>query len=130
MGRAPAQAGDPATLSGPGRGYAIDPDGVAFVLAGDESAIPAIGLLADVLPPTARATVIVEVARPDARLTMTDRTDVDVRWVDLPVEAAPGAALMPAVIEAEISVRHEGCGSPVRPLRCIASGTTSSTTAA
>ena len=100
---AAAQPGDPAALSGPGRGYAIDPDAVAFVLAGDESAIPAIGLLADALPPAVRATVIVEVSHPDARLILTDRTDVDVRWVDLPAEAAPGAALVPAVIDADIT---------------------------
>ena len=53
--------------------------------------------------PPARATVIVEVARPDARLTLTDRADIDVCWVDLPDGAAPGAALVPAVIGAEIT---------------------------
>ena len=96
-----ARPGDPAAVSGPGRGYAID--AVApMLLAGDESAIPAIGQLLQALPGAARATVIVEVAHSDARLPLTDRSDVDVHWVDLPPGSEPGAALVPAVVGTEI----------------------------
>ena len=37
-----AEPGDPVAISGPGRGYDIDRAATAFVLAGDETAIPAI----------------------------------------------------------------------------------------
>ncbi|MEO7428338.1 MAG: siderophore-interacting protein, partial [Acidimicrobiales bacterium] len=40
-----ARAADPAGLSGPGRGYTIDPSATSFLLLGDESAIPAISQL-------------------------------------------------------------------------------------
>ncbi|HUF84947.1 MAG TPA: siderophore-interacting protein, partial [Acidimicrobiia bacterium] len=57
-----AQPGDRAALSGPGRGYDVDPEAPAFLLGGDETAIPAIGQLLDVLPPETRVQVHVEIA--------------------------------------------------------------------
>src|SRR3954454_14081554 len=42
-----AGVGDWAAVSGPARGYVVDPDGRAFVLAGDETAIPAISQVLD-----------------------------------------------------------------------------------
>src|SRR5204862_4719909 len=45
-----ARPGDPAAVSGPGRGYAVDRDAPAFLLAGDETAIPAISQLLRALP--------------------------------------------------------------------------------
>jgi NADPH-dependent ferric siderophore reductase len=99
---AAARPGDAAAVSGPGRGYSYDDDAAAYLLAGDESAIPAIGQLVDALPPAARADVIVEVAHPDARVQITERSGVGVRWVDRAAGSAPGAALVPAVIDSEI----------------------------
>jgi NADPH-dependent ferric siderophore reductase len=90
-------------VSGPGRGYSVDPEATSYLLAGDESAIPAIGQLVEALPAPARVAVIVEVAHPDARSPITERPDVDVRWVDRPTESAPGAALVPAVVASEIT---------------------------
>ena len=45
-----AEPGDPVAISGPGRGYDIDRAATAFVLAGDETAIPAICQLLEALP--------------------------------------------------------------------------------
>lgn len=45
-----AQPGDQAAISGPGRGYVIDGEAPRFLLAGDESALPAIGQLLESLP--------------------------------------------------------------------------------
>ncbi len=98
-----ARPGDPAAVSGPGRGYSIDVETRSYLVAGDESAIPAIGQLVDALPATARTTVIVEVARPEARVAFADRVNVEVQWVDLPPGAEPGVALVPAVLGSEIT---------------------------
>jgi NADPH-dependent ferric siderophore reductase len=95
-----AQPGDPVAVSGPGRGYAVDADATDFVLAGDETAVPAIGQLLDHLPATAQVRVLVEVADPTARLRLSDRSGVDVTWRDLPDGSPPGAALVDAVGDA------------------------------
>jgi NADPH-dependent ferric siderophore reductase len=97
------EAGAPAAVSGPGRGYAVDDDVATFVLAGDESAIPAIGQLVEALPPAAHAIVIVEVAHTDARVDLGDRSGVDERWVVRPGDSPPGAALVPALTAVAIT---------------------------
>ena len=43
-----ARPGDPAAISGPGRGYAFDRDAPAFLLTGDETAIPVVEKLANI----------------------------------------------------------------------------------
>jgi NADPH-dependent ferric siderophore reductase len=63
-----ARPGDPVAVSGPGRGYDLDPDAPALLLAGDETALPAIGQLLEHVPAGLPVQVHVEVARPDARL--------------------------------------------------------------
>ena len=63
-----ARPGDPVAVSGPGRGYELDPDAPALLLAGDETALPAIGQLLEHVPAGLPVQVHVEVARPDARL--------------------------------------------------------------
>jgi NADPH-dependent ferric siderophore reductase len=99
-----AKEGDEAALSGPGRGYPIDADATMFLLAGDESALPAIGQLLMALPTEQPVRVIIEVAQPDARLDLPARpapsAPPTVEWCDLPAGAAPGDALVAAVVEA------------------------------
>lgn len=92
-----AEPGDQAAVSGPGRGYVIDPDAPGFLLAGDETAIPAVSQLLEVLPTEVPVQVLVEVARPDARLDLPDHPGASVEWLDLPPGGAPGDALVPAV---------------------------------
>jgi len=99
---ATASVGEPAAVSGPSRGYTIDPAATGFVLAGDESAIPAIGQLLAALPGKVRAIVVIEVTQPDARVELPDRPTVDARWVERDEGAIPGDALVPAVTETEI----------------------------
>ena len=67
---ASATPGTRAAISGPGRGYTIDRDAPPFVLAGDETAIPAMSQLLELLPAETPVAVHVEVARPDARLAL------------------------------------------------------------
>jgi NADPH-dependent ferric siderophore reductase len=92
-----ASAGDAAAVSGPGRGYRIDPDAPAFLVGGDETAIPAIGQLLESLPADAPVAVHIEVAAPDGRIELPPHPTAAVTWHDLPPGAPPGDALVTAV---------------------------------
>lgn len=92
-----AQPGDPAAVSGPGRGYAIDSDAPQFLLAGDETAIPAICQLLEVLPESVPVEVIVEISNPAATVDLHEGENVNTRWVELPAGAPAGDALVAAV---------------------------------
>ena len=59
---AAVEPGGPAAISGPGRGYVIDREAPAFLLAGDETAIPAISQLLEALPTETPNQVHIEVA--------------------------------------------------------------------
>jgi NADPH-dependent ferric siderophore reductase len=97
-----ARPGDPAAISGPGRGYAVDRDAPAFLVAGDETALPAITQVLAALPAEASAQVRVELAHGDGRLDLPVLTGASVEWCLLPPAAAPGAALGAAVQDAEL----------------------------
>ena len=99
---AAAESGDQAAISGPGRGYVVDRDTPAFLLAGDETAIPAISQLLEVLPTETPTQVHIEVARPDARLTLSDHPRATVEWHALAAGAPPGDALVAAVRDANL----------------------------
>ncbi len=71
------QAGDNVAVSGPGPGYPIDPDATAFLLAGDETAIPAICQLLEHLPSVPIA-VHLSVSHTEAGVDL--HRDVDVTW--------------------------------------------------
>ncbi len=97
-----AKAGDEAAVSGPGRGYAVDRDAPSFLLGGDESAIPAISQLLVALPDATPTRVHIEVAHPDARVTLPEHPSASVTWHDLPPGGGSGDALFDAVRAAEI----------------------------
>jgi NADPH-dependent ferric siderophore reductase len=92
-----AGPGAPAAVSGPGRGYAFDPDAPELLLAGDETAIPAIAQLLEALPPDTPTRVLVEVADPAAELPLPAVEGVTVSWHELPAGGDPGDALVGAV---------------------------------
>jgi NADPH-dependent ferric siderophore reductase len=98
-----AQPGDHAAISGLGRGYAIDRDAPAFLLAGDETAIPAISQLLEALPPGPPVQVHIEVAQADARLALPDHPSATVEWCDRPPGSPPGSALVTAIAGADIA---------------------------
>ena len=98
-----ARPGDPAAVSGPGRGYRVDHQAPAFLLAGDETAVPAISQLLEALPSQSAVQVHVEVARPDARLGLPDHPRASVEWWDLPPGASAGEALVTAVGGADLT---------------------------
>jgi len=98
-----ARPGDPAAVSGPGRGYDVDAEAPAYLLAGDETAIPAIRQLLEVLPPRVATSVIIEVGAPDGRAPLPDHAAADVRWVHADGAAPPGDALVAAVVATDIA---------------------------
>ena len=100
---ASAKPGDPVAISGPGRGYAVDLDATAYLVAGDETAIPAISQLLQALPDGAAIDVHIEVGGPDARLVLPHHPGASIAWIDLPAGAPPGDALVAAVRGADLT---------------------------
>jgi NADPH-dependent ferric siderophore reductase len=83
-----AQVGDRLVLMGPAPGYRIDPDADWFVLAGDDTALPAIETILAELPARARALVFVEVVDGGEARELRSPARVDVQWVVRPGEPA------------------------------------------
>lgn len=94
--------GDPAAISGPGRGYRVPHDAPAFLLAGDETAIPAMVQLLLALPTHSRIETHVEVATSAARLPLPDRPGATVEWHEAAAASSPGDALVEAVAGAAL----------------------------
>jgi NADPH-dependent ferric siderophore reductase len=97
---AECEPGAAVAISGPGRGYTIAAGAPAFLLAGDETAIPAMSQLLEVLPPTTPVQAIVEIAAPDGRVGLPSHPAATVAWHDLAPNDPPGTALAAAVREA------------------------------
>ncbi|WP_106397057.1 siderophore-interacting protein [Actinocorallia populi] len=90
------QPGDVVRFAGPGGGYAPGADADWHLLAGDESALPAIAATLERLPRGARALAFIEVAGPEEELELESSGDAVITWVhrgDAPV----GEALVRAV---------------------------------
>jgi NADPH-dependent ferric siderophore reductase len=98
-----AEVGDEVAVSGPGRGYEVDPAAERFLLAGDETARPAIAQLLAVLPHRAAVDVILEVAADGARVPLPAHPRAEVEWHSLAPGAEPGAALVEAVVARPIA---------------------------
>lgn len=97
-----AGVGDRAAVSGPGRGYAIDADAPAFLLGGDETAIPAISQLLEALPHDRPVQVHLEITDAGARIPLPRHPSADVRWHVLGRSAPPGDALVAGVCSVEL----------------------------
>jgi len=99
---ASAEPGRPAAISGPGRGYTVDRDAPAYLVAGDETAIPAITQVLDAIPDETPVQVRIEVAHADGRLALPEHPGATVQWFDLPPGAPPGDALGAAVRDVDL----------------------------
>lgn len=86
-----AAPGDPAAISGPGRGFEV-PDGVdRLILLGDETALPAVGQLMEWLSDGVEVDAHIEVISKSAVVEMPG--DGDVTW-HVSVSDPPGSALV------------------------------------
>ncbi len=101
-----AAPGDEVAVAGTGRGYEIDPAARSYLLAGDESALPAIGVLLDALPADAAVRVLVE-ARDADRLDLPVHPGATLTASE-PAPGRPGAALV------DLVVRQPDLGADVR----------------
>ncbi|MGW5381632.1 siderophore-interacting protein [Nocardia sp. NPDC003963] len=78
---AAVRPGEPVTFFGPGGAYAPRADADWHLLAGDESALPAISAAVEALPEGAPAKVFIEVADAADEIHLTSKALVDVTWV-------------------------------------------------
>ncbi|MGO4300913.1 siderophore-interacting protein [Leifsonia sp. RAF41] len=100
-----AEAGDQLVVIGPDarsshRGVGIDwrpGDAQELLLAGDETAAPAIASILEALPPGCRARAFIEVPSPEDALSLTVPDHATVTWLARGDDAVTGAALIPAV---------------------------------
>jgi NADPH-dependent ferric siderophore reductase len=76
-----AAAGDVLVFTGPSGGYRPDPDSAWHLMAGDESALPAIAASLEALPVGARAVVRVVVDGPDHEIALDSPADLDLQWL-------------------------------------------------
>lgn len=76
-----AQKGDRLIVMGPAPGYKIDADATWFLLAGDETALPAIETILEELPALARAKVLVEVSSHREARPLQSGASIEVRWL-------------------------------------------------
>jgi len=110
-----ARPGDPASVSGPGRGYRIDGTADRYVLLGDETAAPAIDQLLAAIEVPVEAHV--EVTDPAALPPVGG----EVTWHVLPPGGVPGEALLAAAgtvrVDAGTRVWAAGEAAAVQRLR-------------
>lgn len=95
---AQAEVGEPAAVGRPGGEYELDPSAEWFLVAGDESALPAIGTLVEALPPAVGARVFVEVANVDEEQVLTSRAPLDVTWLHRGDRGVPVGSLLQAAV--------------------------------
>jgi NADPH-dependent ferric siderophore reductase len=76
-----AQPGQPMYLMGPGGAYAPDPSADWHLLAGDESALPAIAAALEGLPDNAVGKAFIEISGPEDEMALTAPESVQVNWI-------------------------------------------------
>jgi NADPH-dependent ferric siderophore reductase len=98
-----ASAGDQLAVAGPGGRFSMDPAAERWWIAGDESAIPAVGTLLEALPDSAAAEVHLEVAGPGDEIELAGPAKATVTWHHRRTPDAWGAELDEAARGAAIA---------------------------
>lgn len=78
---ASVRPGQTVVVRGPGGAYRPDPDADWHLLAGDDTAIPAVAAALEALAPDARGRVFLEVAGPDDEIALEAPAGVEVTWL-------------------------------------------------
>jgi len=93
-----AEPGDILTLSGAGGAYRPDPASDWYLLAGDESALPAICSALEALPGDARGIAYLETSDPGEYLDATPPAGLEVVWLHRPQPGSRPRLLADAVL--------------------------------
>ena len=78
---ATAEPGQPVYLMGPSGAYSPDPVADWHLLAGDESALPAISVALEALPANAIGQAFIEIAGPEDEIPLTAPEGVQINWI-------------------------------------------------
>ncbi|MGP4011381.1 siderophore-interacting protein [Streptomyces sp. 4N124] len=97
-----ATPGQEVSFGGPKGAFRPDPDAEFYLLAGDESAQPAVLTIAESLPRGMRGAVYLEVEGPEAEADMSWQADLDLVWVHRTAGVPKGEALRDAVLNAPV----------------------------
>ncbi|WP_022872048.1 siderophore-interacting protein [Nesterenkonia alba] len=98
-----AQPGDQISFFGPGSGYAPRPEADWHLLAGDESALPAIAASVESMPAQAQGLALIEVRDAAEEQPIAAPAGVEVRWLHRGADFSPETTqLTAAVAEVEI----------------------------
>ena len=92
-----AQPGDRLQVIGPSGSYRPDPSADWHLMAGDESALPAIAASLDAVPDGVRVIVLALVDGPDDEFELTSPGDLEVRWIHRCDHVGNADALLDAV---------------------------------
>ena len=95
-----AQVGDRLVVMGPAPGYKIDPAAEWFVLAGDNTALPAIETILAELPANVHAQVLVEVVDAQEQRPLHSAAKVDVHWLPRGPDAQQAGEPLEAALRA------------------------------
>lgn len=97
-----AAPGSPSAISGPGRGYRIDPTASNMILVGGETALPAISQLLETIPDEMPIAVHIELDDSAARLALPAHPRAEITWHDLAPATERGATMLAAIRESSI----------------------------
>jgi NADPH-dependent ferric siderophore reductase len=78
---ATAEPGQPVYLMGPSGAYTPDPAADWHLLAGDETALPAISVALEALPANAIGQAFIEIAGPEDEIPLTAPQGVQINWI-------------------------------------------------
>jgi NADPH-dependent ferric siderophore reductase len=98
-----AAVGDQLAVRGPGGRFSLDAEAERWWIAGDESAIPAVGTLLDALPATALAEVHLEVEGPQDEMELPSPARTAITWHHRRAPDAWGAELYEAALGASLA---------------------------
>ena len=101
-----AKPGDVIGLAGPG-GRSVPVNRDWYLLAGDETALPAIARILETLPQTARGLALIEVDGAADELALSTRTGIAVRWLHRNGRPAGTTDILPGAV-ASASLPNDG----------------------
>jgi NADPH-dependent ferric siderophore reductase len=102
---AQAQVGQSMLIAGPGRCYTVDAAAQWLLIAGDESAIPAIATILEVVPDSVRTQVLIEVNdAADEFAIAAERPNVSLRWLHRAQPIVGHGSTAPAGVELTAAV--------------------------